>query len=398
LIEHVIYESKSVFQDSVGRYKKLMHDWQKGRILKTRWLPYWLVNILHAAINHDVLFIQEKSGNYLVTSPYEVYNDETLKVEKPNEDYQGYEASISLVELDTYSRRLPAFEPLILGESINILPETNITANSFTANWEAMDVDFYEFQLSTSPDFTSPLINQSNILTNSFNVSGLNPCVKYYYRVRASLCGVFSAWVSNLTNQRYSLHFRGDQKKQVITFDEKIFNLAVANIFGWGSGIEYKITSGIVTNPDDPVWSLLPVLTLSQLQSNINSQSGNYTILVSIQGYNFGSDAVLELIYNTEFFWIRVGCTTYFMGNLITQDIFIGGTRRMQIDSISLTNSAVVVGYELITSPLGTAVTFTTSLSALNSAIASLLPNQSYIVAIYTNIRNTTLTINSRYI
>ena len=398
LIEHVIFENKSVFQDSVGRYKKLMHDWQRGRVLKTRWLPYWLINILHAAINHDVLFIQEKSGNYLVTSPYEVYNDELLKVEKPNEDYQGYEASISLVELNTYSRRLPAFEPLILGDSINILPETNITANSFTANWEAMDVDFYEFQLATNPNFTSPIINQSNILTNSFNVSGLSPCVKYYYRVRASLCGVFSAWTSNLTNQRQSLHFRGEQRKHVLNFDEKIFNLAVANIFGWANGIEYKITSGTITNPDAPVWLFLPVLTLTQLQSNINSQTGNYTILVSIQGYNFGSDALLELIYNTEFFWLRVGCTTYNMGNHISQDLFIGATRRIQIDSITLTNSATVVGYELITSPLGTAVLFTTSLSALNTAIASLLPNQSYIIGIYTSISNTTLTINSRYI
>lgn len=399
LAEHILPTKKTVFTDSVGRYKKIVHEWQDGRLLRTRWLPFYLIQIVEAALNHDVLFIQENTGNYLVTSPYEVYNDAVPTIDRPNKDYQGYELSVPLVELDTFGRRLPAFEPQILAESLALLPETAISATSFTINWTPQDVDFYQVQVSTNPDFSSPFINATNVLTNSYTASGLTSCVKYYYRVRASLCGVFGAWSSNVTNQRQTVHFRGDFKAQVLNFDEKIYNLQVANLFSWAVGVEYRLSSGTVTDPYDAVWSLLPALTLTQLQSNIDSQTGSYTIHVSIQDYAVGiSDAVLEFVYNTQFFWLRVGCTTYNFNNGISQDLWIGSTRKMQIDSITLTGGATVLGYELITSPLGVAVSYGTNLTALNTAIAGLLTNQPYVVGIYVSSSNTTITINNRYL
>lgn len=74
-------------------------------------------------------------------------------------------------------------------------PATNITSNSFTANWQgASGTTAYILDVSDSPTFTTLLPdynnrNVGNVLT--FNVTGLPNAPIYYYRVRASnLAGI----------------------------------------------------------------------------------------------------------------------------------------------------------------------------------------------------------------
>jgi hypothetical protein len=75
----------------------------------------------------------------------------------------------------------------------SMLPPTNVTANSFTANWTSSAigiVDNYLLDVSTSPSFSSFVPGYSSLnvgLVPSFNVTGITPYAStYYYRVRAN--------------------------------------------------------------------------------------------------------------------------------------------------------------------------------------------------------------------
>jgi hypothetical protein len=399
LVQNLLPQNKITYEDARGQFKNIAHSWHDGRQLQTQSLNWYEIQILQAALMHDKIRITERPGLYSVVSDYEVWGEEMPQISKQIENYQGYVLSVPLVEKQTYGRRLAGSDNTLLALLVSLLPETNVGATAFTANWQALlGIDFYEVQISTDPNFTTIVQSATGITNNSFTFSGLTSCTKYYYRVRASSCGVFSPWSSNVSQQRQTIHLRGVFQKAVANFDEKIIGLQVNNLLGLASNIQYKLLSGTLTNPNDAAWDLQPFLTLTQLQNNIDLQAGPYSVLFIVTGFAFGTEAVLELAYNTASFWLRVGCTTYNFQSGISQDLLIGGSRRMQIDSITLTNSATVLGYELILSNTQSPVLFATNLAALNSAIAALLPTQQYIIGIYVSNSNTIATINISYL
>jgi subtilisin-like proprotein convertase family protein len=80
----------------------------------------------------------------------------------------------------------------------------NTVSTSPTLTWsEASSTATYQVQLSTNPDFSSTVVNQSNLSATSFNASGLLEGTTYYWRVRATnTCGT-GAWstTSNFTTR-----------------------------------------------------------------------------------------------------------------------------------------------------------------------------------------------------
>jgi hypothetical protein len=79
---------------------------------------------------------------------------------------------------------------------------TNIAVNPTNLNWNAIAaVASYQVQVSTVSDFSSTVFDQSNILTNTVAVSGLNNFSRYYWRVRAKNAVGTGDWsaVWNLT-------------------------------------------------------------------------------------------------------------------------------------------------------------------------------------------------------
>lgn len=76
---------------------------------------------------------------------------------------------------------------VILSETTATSP-SNITSNSFSANWNAASgATGYHIDVSTDPDFFSMVTGYNdrdvgNVVT--FNLTGLNPKTRYYYRIR----------------------------------------------------------------------------------------------------------------------------------------------------------------------------------------------------------------------
>lgn len=66
------------------------------------------------------------------------------------------------------------------------LSATNITTESFDANWEAVPgASYYLLDVSTSPTFSSFVLQNQVVNTTSYTVTGLSLNTTYYYRVRA---------------------------------------------------------------------------------------------------------------------------------------------------------------------------------------------------------------------
>lgn len=81
---------------------------------------------------------------------------------------------------------------------------TNVTSNSFTANWTSVSgVAGYRLDVSMNSDFSSfisgyPNRDVGNV--TSFSVTGLNPTTNYYYRVRSSNSAGVQSVDSNVRN------------------------------------------------------------------------------------------------------------------------------------------------------------------------------------------------------
>jgi hypothetical protein len=398
LIDYILPSDKVVYQDAKGRFRNLLHNWHDGRTLKTEWLTWFEIQILQAALHHDKLEISENTGTEIVTSQYEILRENSGNLSRPNESYQGYVFEIPLVEVGTFGRRLGNPVNPIGTFLIAFLPETNIVSGGVTINWQPVPgAEKYNVKISTSPDFSTGTQIFTDVLATSYSFSGLTPCTKYYYAVQAVSCDAVSPYSSNTNEHRQSVHFRGDFRAATLFFDEKIAGLVVNNIFANAIGVAYKIQPGNIPDPANSSWANFPALTLSQLQSNINLQPGTYTILAFCNSFANGTDAVLELVYTVPFFWVRFGCTTYNFGGGVSQDVFIGATKRMQIEGVSL-SAGTVIGYELVTSAAQNVADFNLTVSQLNAQIALLQPSQPYLVAVYVSNPNTTATIDVTYL
>jgi len=90
-----------------------------------------------------------------------------------------------------------------------VLDGTNVSASSFVANWEAVvDAEQYRLDVSESSNFSTFVSGYQNLNvgdTTSFEVTGLNPGLKYYYRVRARTAQVQSSSSSSAEIQTVSV-------------------------------------------------------------------------------------------------------------------------------------------------------------------------------------------------
>ena len=90
-----------------------------------------------------------------------------------------------------------------------VLEGTNVSASSFVANWEAVvDAEQYRLDVSESSNFSTFVSGYQNLNvgdTTSFEVTGLNPGLKYYYRVRARTAQVQSSSSSSAEIQTVSV-------------------------------------------------------------------------------------------------------------------------------------------------------------------------------------------------
>lgn len=67
-----------------------------------------------------------------------------------------------------------------------VLPATNITDNSFTANWtQTSNAVKYCLDVDTDVNFSNTVINGQIVTTNYYNIENLKSGIKYYYRVYA---------------------------------------------------------------------------------------------------------------------------------------------------------------------------------------------------------------------
>ncbi len=82
-------------------------------------------------------------------------------------------------------------------------PPTQVVWNGFTANWNAHPgADTYFLDVATDAGFTHFLEGYENKdigAVTSYAVSGLAAHTQYYYRVRASIDGVLSAYSETIT-------------------------------------------------------------------------------------------------------------------------------------------------------------------------------------------------------
>ncbi len=132
LIDYILPTDKVVWQDAKGRFRNLIHNWHDGRTLKTEWLTWFEIQILQAALHHDVVKISENTGTEIVTSQYEILRENAGSLNRPNESYQGYVYEVPLVEVGTFGRRLGNPVNPLNALLVTFLPETNITASGFT--------------------------------------------------------------------------------------------------------------------------------------------------------------------------------------------------------------------------------------------------------------------------
>lgn len=66
------------------------------------------------------------------------------------------------------------------------LSATNITSDSFDANWEAVaGASYYLLDVSTNATFTSFVLQNQVVNATTYTVTGLSFDTTYYYRVRA---------------------------------------------------------------------------------------------------------------------------------------------------------------------------------------------------------------------
>ncbi|MCU0439640.1 MAG: fibronectin type III domain-containing protein [Raineya sp.] len=105
-------------------------------------------------------------------------------------DMLKYRTADKLVAVATHARGLYTSDVFQDMPAPQALPATNITANSFTANWTTVTGAgiSYRLDVATDNNFTNILSSYNSVTVNgtSLNITGLTQATIYYYRVRAT--------------------------------------------------------------------------------------------------------------------------------------------------------------------------------------------------------------------
>ncbi|WP_338813756.1 hypothetical protein V9L05_20620 [Bernardetia sp. Wsw4-3y2] len=361
---------REIYEDGIGRFLDLKKEKRTGCTLDAFFAPFYLHEIISYALDSDIVLIQQKQEGFYLESEFKLADNEEYEI-NDDDRFSLVEARAKLIRTDSFVRRLPFDNLLSLNTELELLPETNLTVSSFTANWTG-NASSYEIQLSDTSDFSN-ILQSYNLTGFSQSFSGLTACEKYYYRIRGVTCDGVSEWITNRNFKQESFHFQGLYNRESIVFTERIQNFSVKNIHNWASNVILKFAP--VDFPSD--WSLYPNMTEAQIQEQIDNLTdfevaSGYSIYFEITGYTqIHIHCSLLASYNTESFYLTVGCTRYYFPEF-SQFVLIGmdGNSKYNIDSLVSGNGVTsIYSYNLLPSPASVPISAPLNLAELNSAI-----------------------------
>jgi len=378
LIEVSFPTEKVGYESSNGRFLEQLTAWQETVLLQSEHVPVFLSRILMYAIHSKNLHIEERVNGYFVGEYYKVF-DKGMEIGHQDR-YVLHSLYVTLRKVDGFVQKLYVQDDVALAQvQVDLLPETNITATSFTANWSiAGGADEFDYQLSTTADFSVLVVNTTlNGNVTAYSNTGLTQCERYYYRVRARSCGETTDWVSNENFKQQSIHFQGLFNQTQKGFTERIQNFSVKNVFNWCSGFTLKFAP----LPNDAIggsdWDIYPTLSEAQIQQEIDiltdfEVSEGFTIYFECTGYSqIHQHSTLLMEYDTPSFYITVGCT-YYNFPQFSQFVLIAmsGESKYNLDAVQSQNSPIsLYTYSLITSSADIPIRANLTSSQLNDAI-----------------------------
>jgi Tol biopolymer transport system component len=112
----------------------------------------------------------------------------TTAVSIPNNDSDESPYTFSIQGTGTISAPNPPTLSTPSNGAINVTINITLTWNS------SPNAESYQLQVSSATNFSTTVINQSGLTTNSFNLTGLLNNTTYYWRVNASNAGGTSGW------------------------------------------------------------------------------------------------------------------------------------------------------------------------------------------------------------
>jgi len=382
LLTFNVEQFDKVFATSANRSRRLAHGEKITRVINSFALPPYKADSLVRQFKSDILKLKIKPT---LSDNIRLFEGNPVQVIQP-ERFHLAQINAKVVFDNSLTMRIP-YQNAGSGNAPTILPETLITQTSVQINWTGA-ADTYDLQISTTPDFSAIVLNLTGLTSNSYNVTSLTSCTKYYYRLRGVSCSGISDWVINQTRHYLTCHFRGAYRATAIKFDEKITpnQTIVSNIFGMCSGVGFQYSNGS-GEPSD--WSAFTILNVSDLESQIEGGGDDYWVRVSITGYATQNlEGVVAINYQSASFYTQVGCVEFdlYTAGALTKDIStaILANNKFNINGINGAPSGAKFYYALFSN---NAQDFTNykynTLADLNNAINSAPDNANYIISIY---------------
>ncbi|MBN1926799.1 MAG: gliding motility-associated C-terminal domain-containing protein [Prolixibacteraceae bacterium] len=148
---------------------------------------------------------------------------------------------------------------------------------SLTLNWiNEVPIDSYTLQISTAPDFSSTVINQSEIITNNFFVDNLEENTQYHWRVNATNIMGTSEWseVWDFTTQPPV-----PIVPLLVSPNNEAIDLSLPVIFNWNSSEfaeSYTLQVSTTPNFSTPLINQTNLTENSYLLSDLQNETTYY--------------------------------------------------------------------------------------------------------------------------